>query len=69
MTNNPLVPLDFEGSYAVIGPIISLNSSRVVPIGVANVDLLLVNNILNFVVVGMVPTLLPFLWNPHCYVG
>ena len=69
MASNPLVPLDFEGLYATIGPIFFTDSVDVVPIGVVEVDLLFVDKILEFVVVGVVPNLLPFRWNPCCHIG
>ncbi len=64
MTCGPLVPLGFEGSYAAVGPILFSNGVDVVPAGVVEVNLLLVDKMLEFVVVGAVPILLPFLWNP-----
>ena len=45
MTSKPRVSFDLEGSYAAIGPIIFLNSVHIVPVGVVNVNYLLVENI------------------------
>ena len=69
MTSNPLVPLDFEGLCAMIRIINSLNSINVVPIDVVEVDLLFVDKMLEFVVVGVVPTHLLFCLFPCCHVG
>ncbi len=50
MTSNHLVPLGFERLYTVIGPIISPNSDNVVMAGIVEVDILLVDEMLKFVV-------------------
>ncbi len=66
MIGNPLVPLGFEGLCAVIGPILFLNSDDVVPVGIVEVDLLLVGKMPNLFIDWVVPNILSFLWNP-CY--
>ncbi len=52
---------------AVIGPTLFLNRVDVVPTGVVSVYLLLVNEMLKFVVVGVSPILFSFLWNACCH--
>ena len=60
MTSNHLVPLGFERLCTVIGPILSPNIDNVVMAGVVEVDILLVDEMLKFVVDWVVPILLPF---------
>ncbi len=69
MTSNPLVPLDLEGLCAMIRTINPSNSTNVVPIDVVEVDLLFVDKMLEFVVIGVVPTHLLFRLFPCCHVG